>query len=199
MKSQSMLAAVHAAANDTAFGGIAEKPAAAAAPSQTQETTMADTSAAAPQPKIENVEQLTAAFPDLVGKLTTDAKTSGATAERGRIEQILAVPGARNHASLVSQSITDGKTTGAEFALAMVNAEKGTREKAAADLAAAETTTAAVKATATATGAETKVETKATTPEQWKAEWEGSDKLQAEFPTVESYVATKRREPAAVS
>lgn len=34
----------------------------------------------------------------------------------------------------------------------------------------------------------------AKTPEGWKAEWEASEKLQAEFPTAEAYVALKKHE-----
>lgn len=35
---------------------------------------------------------------------------------------------------------------------------------------------------------------KASTPEGWKAEWTADAKLQAEYPSADAYVATKRRE-----
>lgn len=63
----------------------------------------------------------------------TEGIASGATAERERIKSVLDVPHA-GHEKLFAELAFDGKTTAAEAALAMVKAERATREQVRTDL-----------------------------------------------------------------
>jgi len=97
-----------------------------------------------------NLEQLKAEHPDLVAQIVAEAtegmlaaaevqpqidaaKTEGAEAERKRISDVRGqvIPG---HEALIEKLAFDGKSTGADAALAIVAAEKTLRSKAAADL-----------------------------------------------------------------
>ena len=90
------------------------------------------------------LEQLKAEHPELVaaieaeareGMFTADelaaAKCDGAAAENQRIKDVRAqlIPG---HEALIEQLAADGKTTGAEAAMAIIGAEKALRQQAAA-------------------------------------------------------------------
>lgn len=74
-------------------------------------------------------EVLAAKYPDLLSSI----RTEGATAERTRIQAVLAqsLPG---HEKLVQELAFDGKTTGPEAAVAVLNAEKAARGNALATL-----------------------------------------------------------------
>jgi signal peptide peptidase SppA len=102
--------------------------------------------AAAPdkEKKTMNLEQLKADHPELVEAIVAEAhagmaeavaaaKIEGASAEHQRIADVRAqsIPG---HEALVEQLAFDGKSTGADAALAIVNAEKTLRCQAAADI-----------------------------------------------------------------
>jgi signal peptide peptidase SppA len=92
------------------------------------------------------IEKLKAEHPELVQAIVAGAQTGmaeavataraeGATAENQRIADVRAqsIPG---HEALIEQLAFDGKSTGAEAALAIVQAEKGLRQQAAATIAA---------------------------------------------------------------
>lgn len=96
-----------------------------------------------PKPKEHtmNLETLKAEHPDLVQAITAEAQTGmaaaiasarseGASAENQRIKDVRAqlIPG---HEALIEQLAADGKTTGAEAAMAIVGAEKNLRQGAA--------------------------------------------------------------------
>jgi capsid assembly protease len=97
--------------------------------------------------KKENTMDITilkAEHPDLVKAITAEAtaghaaalaaaRTEGAAAENQRIKDVRAqsLPG---HETLVESLAFDGKSTGADAAMAIVNAEKGLRQSAAANL-----------------------------------------------------------------
>jgi len=99
--------------------------------------------ATAPQEKkTMNIEQLKADHPDLVQAIVAEAtaghaeallaaEAKGAAAELDRIQAVRAqaIPG---HEALVDQLAFDGKSTAADAALAVVNAEKSQRTAAAA-------------------------------------------------------------------
>lgn len=140
-----------------------------------------------------SVSELIAAFPDLVAQIRRDAtanltseaaaaaRIEGATAERERILGIEknALPG---HEALVATFKADGKTSPAEAAVAILQAEKATGGRVLSTLAAdgaegpAVTTAAAPRTPATPS-----------TPDGWKAEFAASAELQSEFPTADHY------------
>jgi len=91
-----------------------------------------------------NLEKLKQEHPDLVAAIVAEAQTgmaeavnqaqeAGAKAEQQRIADVRAqaIPG---HEALIETLAFDGKTTGAEAAMAMVGAEKSLREKALAEI-----------------------------------------------------------------
>lgn len=69
------------------------------------------------------LDALTAERPDLVEAITADARTAGATAERKRIQAVeaQALPG---HEALIATLKWDGKTTGPEAAVQVLQAER---------------------------------------------------------------------------
>lgn len=92
-----------------------------------------------------NLEKLKQEHPDLVAALTAEAQTGmeekltaaqakGAADERQRISDVRAqlIPG---HEALVEKMAFDGKSTGADVAMAIIGAEKTLRANAAAALA----------------------------------------------------------------
>lgn len=189
MTARSMLAEVFASANETHFAADGEKGTAPAAGSQEEVTTMADKTPAAAQPKTDTVADLQAAYPALCGQIGADA----AKAERERIQGILALPMA-GHETLVADAIADGKTTKAEVALGILEAEKATRAKAMTAIKGVEDVAKDVKPAPSAGGSEGK-ET-ASTPDGWKAEYEANPNLRAEFATSADYVGFKQAEAA---
>lgn len=91
-----------------------------------------------------DIKTLKENHPDLVAQITQEAQsgmaeaiataqTAGATAELQRIKDVRAqlIPG---HEATIEKLAFDGKSTGADAAMAMVAAEKGLREAAASDL-----------------------------------------------------------------
>lgn len=186
MTTRSMLAEVFASANETHFAADGEKGTAPAAGSQ-EETTMADKTPAAAQPKTDTVADLQAAYPALCGQIGADA----AKAERERIQGILALPAA-GHDTLVAAAIADGTTTKAEVALGILEAEKATRVKAMTALKGVEDVAKNVKPSPSVGSSEGK-ET-ASTPDGWKAEYEANANLRTEFASAVDYVAFKQAE-----
>jgi ClpP class serine protease len=80
-------------------------------------------------------EQLAAQAPELLQAVLAEGKDAGASAERERIESVLAqsVPG---HEALVQGLAFDGKSSAGDAAIAILAAERSTRSKQAAALAA---------------------------------------------------------------
>ncbi|MCX5875304.1 MAG: signal peptide peptidase SppA [Deltaproteobacteria bacterium] len=91
-----------------------------------------------------DIKTLKEEHPDLVAAIVAEAQTGisealatakqeGAAGERQRISDVRAqiIPG---HEALIEQLAFDGKSTGAEAAMAMVGAEKSLRERAKADI-----------------------------------------------------------------
>ncbi|SHE67754.1 ATP-dependent protease ClpP, protease subunit [Kaistia soli DSM 19436] len=135
---------------------------------------------------------------DLVKELLASADvtamaTASAAAERDRILGIENL-GATGHDALVAEMKADGKTSPAEAALRIMGAEKatrGTRMQALAD--ADKTVPVATAPTANPQPAApvAPVPVVAASPDGWKAEFVASADLQAEFRSVEAYVAFK--------
>lgn len=81
------------------------------------------------------LEKLRAENPELYQTILGEGRAAGAQAERDRIAGVKAqaIPG---HEALIEQLAFDGKSSGADAALAIVAAEKALREAAAASIAA---------------------------------------------------------------
>jgi len=118
----------------------------------------------------------------------------GRKAEAARIAGIEAnlVPGCE---ALIAAHKADPTMTPEKSAIAVLAAIKAKPQDVRAGLEALDKAAAGVVSTPSTTGTGGE-QPKATTPDGWKAEYEASDKLKAEYPTVESYVATKKREAA---
>ena len=99
------------------IGSMAAQPYSTSAASQSKETT------------IMTIEELKGSNHDLYQAVLDEGKAVGAQAERDRIAEVraLATPG---HEALVEQMAFDGKSTGADVALAIVAAEKALRAAA---------------------------------------------------------------------
>jgi signal peptide peptidase SppA len=182
---------------DLAARGDDPERADAAVAQNGQETIMADKEtgqAEKPAKTPVTVEGLRAAHGDLINGIEAAAETRGATAERERILGIeaQAMPG---QDALIAEMKADGKTTPAEAAVRVLSAMKAQGGGALAMLEKMDRAAEGVVSTPSGASPDG-VKPKASTPEGWKAEWEASDKLKAEFPTVESYVATMKREAA---
>lgn len=152
-------------------------------------------------PSMKTIDQLTAEVAELTAKLAT-ARTEGAAAERERIQsvQAQALPG---HEQLIGTLMFDGKTSGAEAAVAVLNAERKLRGQAAADLAAdappplKPAATPMVEASAAAAAAAAAAEaakTQAALPleQRCKAKWETDAATRAEFTTLAAFTAFER-------
>jgi len=113
--------------------------------------------------------------PALAAELAQEA----AAAERQRILDVEAqsLPG---HEALIATLKADGKTTGAEAALAVLNAEKALRGNAAVDLA-ADAGKPVPSAPSQQGGAATESAAGGSVDERCKAEWEKNAKLRDEF------------------
>lgn len=114
-----------------------------------------------------------------------EALVAGAQAETQRIKDIeaLLIPG---HEALVQTLKFDGKTTAAEAAIKLVQAEKGV-QRATADALAADGVKPVAHAAAPAEGEEGGGDGAPEGPDKWKAQYEKDSKLQAEFKTFSAY------------
>lgn len=125
---------------------------------------------------------------------------AGVKAENARIIAIEAnaLPG---HEELVTAHKADSSISPEASAMAILKAE---REKPSDPNASAQRTLEAmdraaegVESRPSAAGDGGVSAAKATTPDGWRAEWEASAELQAEYPTPEAYVAVKKRQARA--
>lgn len=153
------------------------------------------------------LEKLKAEHPDLVTAIEEAAKTSAlatveqkvadaAQAERNRITGIEEqASGLSGHDELVKKLKADGKTTPAEAAVQILAAQKAKLANMQAGLEGLDLAASGVESSLSGgTDAAAQVPQ---TAEGWKAEWQSSTKLQAEYPTAEAYVAVKKREKRA--
>jgi hypothetical protein len=191
---QSMLAAVYAAANGT------ELPAAAGNEPKENESMSTPATPAAPA-TITSLAALTAAYPALCAELQTASRTeglaAGAAAERERIAGIdkLARPGREK---IIAEAKADPQMTAEKTAVKIVEADDATRDKQLSNIKGVETETGNVGAALTPAGGAGGKDAKesGTTEDEWKAEFTASKALQTEFASVGDYVALKRAEAA---
>jgi capsid assembly protease len=127
-----------------------------------------------------------------VAKATAAAEAnfrSQLEADRKRIAALddLGAKAGAGATAIIAAAKTDG-TSAADAALAIFAAGAHIEGAKTAAIAADEALAVGAKPAAPASG------TKASTPEGWKAEYEGSAALKAEFPTAEAYVAFMKSE-----
>lgn len=139
----SLLAAVHAAANEPAAPAVTT--------SQTEENLMANPTATGAAPSAlagaaaaSTVAELRAAFPDLCAAIHAEGLAAGALAERSRVLGIAELADASNGA-LIAELQADGKTTPEGAAFRILGAQKQARAGQLQAIADVETTTGAVK------------------------------------------------------
>ncbi|WP_082571815.1 S49 family peptidase [Ensifer sp. Root142] len=142
------------------------------------------------------LETLKAEHPDLASALRAEGAADAARGERNRLlgidEQAAGLTG---HDELIRALKADGKTTPAEAALQLLAAEKGKNKERLQGLQQLDQAAAGVESLPSGgTGGNSQSFPK--TPEGWKAEWDATAKLQEEFPTAESYIATMKRKAA---
>jgi len=127
-------------------------------------------------------EQLLAEAPDVAQAIIAE----GATAERERIQSVMAqaMPG---HDALINSLAFDGKTTGPEAAVAVLNAERTLRGKALADRRADAPEPAPHAAAPTTSAAE--IDASLPVEERCKAAWDKDAAIRAEFGTLAGYTA----------
>lgn len=155
-------------------------------PEQTNTAAIVGTAAAI------TLASIKAEHPDIVAQLQAE----GASLERSRIA------GIEEHAAglvgveqLVAEMKADGKTTPEQAAGKLLAASKAglaTRLKGLEQLDQAAAGVTSTPSSAGASGAAVPQ-----TPEGWTAEWNAKADLQAEYPTVASYVATMKRKALA--
>lgn len=158
---------------------------------------------------MKTIEQLTAEVSELSAKLAGHnaallaARAEGAAAERERIQAVKAQALA-GHDKLILELMFDGKTTGAEAAVAVLSAERALRGSAAANLAAdapqplKPAATPPVEASAAAEAAAKAAEQALPLEDRCKSKWDSTPGLRAEFGSLAAYTAfTKAAERGA--
>lgn len=134
-----------------------------------------------------------------VASATETGKQAGVKAEQERVAGLVSMLG-KGHDDTVKAMIADGKSTKAEAAIAIVEATEAPAAEAGQQLSTEKVlqkmdlAADGVRSVQSETGTSGDGKPAASTPDGWKAEWEGSEKLQAEYPTAESYVATRKRD-----
>lgn len=137
---------------------------------------------------IATLVEMQAAYPALCSALAIEA----ASAERARILGIQGLEAA-GHGALISEMALDGKTTPAEAALRVNQAQKLARGQHAQAIADVEHVTGKVAAAPAAINPPQPAPV-APTAEGWTAEFNASADLQAEFGDASTYVAFKEGE-----
>jgi hypothetical protein len=145
-----------------------------------------------------NLEQLTTQVAELTAQAATHAaalaaaREEAAGAERQRIQAVFA-QGMPGHDALIAQLAFDGKTTGPEAAVAVLQAERKLRGTAAAQLAAdAPAPVKPVAAPAARTGADASEDESLPLAERCKAAWDKNPDLRAEFSSLETFTAWRQ-------
>jgi len=152
----------------------------------------AQTTAVVTAPAITR-ESLERDNPALFAQLRGEFGAAGAQAERDRIASVRAqsLPG---HEKLIEQLATDGKTTGAEAAQAVLAAERSAR-LAHANAFAGDAPQPAPASSAPAVSAGAAAQDKSLPIEQRaKAEWDAKPEVRGEFASFESYLALRKAE-----
>jgi signal peptide peptidase SppA len=140
-----------------------------------------------------NKEEILAQHPDVAAALVADGHALGATAERHRIQAVLA-SGLPGHDVLVQQLAFDGKTTGPEAAMQVLVAERTKRAGVMTDI---ETTAPKPAPHAPAPSIPAPdVESNLPLEEQCKAAWDKSPEVRGEFGTLQVYTAFRQAEAA---
>ena len=131
-------------------------------------------------------EQLAAEAPDLVAALQAE----GAASERARIQAVegQSMPG---HEALIAGLKFDGKSTGADAAMAVLAAERGARSRAAAALAedAPQPVAPAAVAGLEPRAADPAEDLSVPAEQRCKAKWEQSAEVRREFGSLAAYTA----------
>lgn len=129
------------------------------------------------------------------------AEQRGFKAATERLTGILSADGIKGDAARMTAAVdlaTKAPTMSAEDVTAFVKANVAEKPAAGADvdkvLAKMDAAAEGITSSVSEAGDLTERKPAANTPEGWKAEWEGSEKLQAEYPSAESYVAFQKRE-----
>lgn len=145
-------------------------------------------------------DALQAQAPELLQAILAEGHTAGATAERARIQAVeaQALPG---HEALIASLKFDGKTTGPEAALAVLNAERGLRATAAHNLAAdapkpvaTASAPAVVPNQAAQDQAAAAAEAALPLEDRCKARWDRDAAVRSEFGTLSAFTAFTRAE-----
>lgn len=147
-------------------------------------------------PKPITVESLKADHPEVFAAVRDEGFAAGVAAENKRVLAIEA-NALSGHEDLVSKHKADTSVTAEQSAIEILKAEKAKPASPRAVLERMDNAAEGVESRPSASGDAGAAAPKATTPEGWKAEYEASKDLQAEYPTAEAYVATKKREAAA--
>lgn len=139
-------------------------------------------------------EQLAADAPDLLQALLDEGRAAGASAELSRIQGVLAqsMPG---HEKLVQSLAFDGKSTPADAAMAVVQAERTLRSTAAANLV-ADAPDPVPQAATPAVDAPAASDENLPIEKRCEQRWNADAQLRAEFGSLETYTAFARAEQA---
>lgn len=141
--------------------------------------------------------QLETEHPALFAQLRAEFTADGASAERTRIQQVEAACLA-GHEALIAGMKFDGKSSGADAAMAVLAAEKSLRSKAALALASDAPAPAKPAATpAVEAGAQDPMaDTSKPLEERCKAKWDSDPKVRAEFTSLAAFTAINKAEEA---
>lgn len=137
-------------------------------------------------------DELRAAHPDLCAALVEEGRAAGfdagAVAERERIQAVeaQAMPG---HEKLIAGLKFDGKTTGPEAAVQVLNAEREANITRAKTLANERPEPAPA---AVAPAEDAGIDTSAPIEDQAQAEWDKSEDIRAEFGSFKTYLAYRK-------
>ena len=144
-----------------------------------------------------DIKTLKEKHPDVARALIDEGFAAGAEAERNRILEVEA-QGMPGHTELVQTLKFDGKTTGPQAAVQVLNAERAKRGDRLAGLKADAPKPAPASASATGDrDAETKAaaaaeEAKLPPEERAKKRWERDEGVRAEFASLEDYIAFEK-------
>lgn len=136
------------------------------------------------------IQQVLAEAPDIAEALRAEGTAAGASAERERIQSVFA-QSMTGHDALIQALAFDGKTSGPEAAVAVLNAEKKLRTDALADRR-ADAPAPAPHAAAPQDSPVADVDASLPLEDRCKAQWDKDANLRAEFGTLEGFTAYTR-------
>lgn len=140
-------------------------------------------------------KQLETEHPAMFAQLRAEFTAEGARAERTRIQQVEAACLA-GHEALIAGMKFDGKSSGADAAMAVLSAEKSLRSKAAVALAADAPVPAKPAATPAVEAAaqDPMADTSKPVEERCKAKWDSDAKVRGEFTSLAAFTAMTKAE-----